>query len=76
MSFKELDIAEIESMKESYASEGKERWGNTEAYNESARKIAQYDKAKWKFKAHKIIFFSVCRKAWINDPITPTCRRS
>jgi hypothetical protein len=34
-------------MKERYAFEGKERRGNTEAYTESAKKTAQYDKAKW-----------------------------
>jgi hypothetical protein len=47
MNFKECKIDEIESMEKKYASEVKERWGNTEAYAESAKKTATYDKAKW-----------------------------
>ena len=38
MSFKEFDNSEIERMKEQYADEVKERWGNTKAYEESVQK--------------------------------------
>ena len=40
MSFKEFDNSEIERMKEQYADEVKERWGNTKAYEESVQKSA------------------------------------
>ena len=40
MSFKEFDNSEIERMKEQYADEVKERWGNTKAYEESVQKAA------------------------------------
>jgi len=47
MSFKEFDMAEIEAMKEKYASEVKEKWGTTSAYIESEKRTRHYDKAKW-----------------------------
>lgn len=48
MSFKEFDTTEIETMKEKYAQETKERWGNTDAYKESQKKTKGYDENKWK----------------------------
>ena len=47
MSFKEFDCSEIEEMKETYATEVKERWGHTAAYAESEKKTANYSAAKW-----------------------------
>ena len=40
MSFKEFDNSENKKMKEQYADEVKERWGNTKAYEESVQKSA------------------------------------
>lgn len=48
MSFKEFDTTEIDTMKEKYAMEAKERWGNTDAYKESQAKTKSYDESKWK----------------------------
>jgi len=47
MSFQEFDMTEIEENKRKYAAEVKERWGQTEAYKESAQKTASYDKEQW-----------------------------
>ncbi len=47
MSFKEFDTSKIDAHKEQYAKEVKERWGETDAYKESARKTKNYSKEKW-----------------------------
>ena len=44
ITFKEFDMKEIEKMKQQYAEEVKQRWGNTEAYAESQKKHAAYGK--------------------------------
>ena len=49
MSFEEFDITEIEKMKEQYAAEVKERWGDTEAYAQSQEKTSKYSKQQWNF---------------------------
>lgn len=49
MSFQEFDITEIEKMKEQYAAEVKERWGDTEAYAQSQEKTSKYSKQQWNF---------------------------
>lgn len=48
MSFKEFDMTEIEKTKKEYAQEVKERWGNTDAYIESERKMKNYGAEEWK----------------------------
>ncbi|MEG0899207.1 MAG: MerR family transcriptional regulator [Oscillospiraceae bacterium] len=48
MSFKQFDITEFEATKEKYATEVKERWGNTAAYAESEEKTSSYDDNQWK----------------------------
>lgn len=48
MSFEEFDMSEIEKVKETYASEVKERWGNTDAYAQSEQKTKGYTKEDWK----------------------------
>lgn len=48
MSFKEFDMKEIEANKKKYAKEVKERFGNTDAYEECNKKTNSYDKDKWK----------------------------
>lgn len=48
MSFKEFDLTEIEQVKEQYTAEVKERWGDTKAYDQSAKKTASYGKEEWK----------------------------
>ena len=58
MSFKEFDMSEIDKAKKEYAKEVKERWGNTDAYKESAEKTKSYDKEKWELlnKESSVIF--------------------
>ncbi|XOQ47974.1 MAG: MerR family transcriptional regulator [Eubacteriales bacterium] len=47
MSFREFDTTEIERAKKEYAEEAKARWGNTDAYRESEKKTAGYQKEDW-----------------------------
>ncbi len=47
MSFKEFDMTEIEKIKQKYADEVKERWGDTSAYAESEKKTGTYNKEQW-----------------------------
>jgi len=47
MSFKEFDMSDIEKAKSKYASEVKERWGNSKAYAESEKKVNSYNKEQW-----------------------------
>ena len=42
MEFKPFDTSKIDAMREEYAAEAKERWGNTEAYRENAWRTAKY----------------------------------
>ena len=42
MEFKPFDTSEIDSLRNQYAEEAKTRWGNTEAYRESAWRTAKY----------------------------------
>ena len=42
MEFKPFDTSEIDALREQYAEEAKARWGNTEAYRESAWRTAKY----------------------------------
>ncbi|WP_090245321.1 MerR family transcriptional regulator [Eubacterium barkeri] len=48
MSFKQFDNTEFEATKKKYATEVKERWGNTAAYAESEEKTSSYDQTQWK----------------------------
>lgn len=48
MSFDEFDTTEIEKAKTKYAKEVKERWGNTDAYTQSQKKMNGYTKQGWK----------------------------
>ncbi|WP_457943076.1 MerR family transcriptional regulator [Caproiciproducens sp. LBM24188] len=47
MSFQEFDLSEIEAAKKQYGQEAMERWGNTEAYQESVHRTKQYGKKEW-----------------------------
>lgn len=47
MSFKEFDMSGIEKAKREYAAEVQERWGDTPAYAESAKRTASYGKEDW-----------------------------
>lgn len=42
--FKPFDTGEIDAMREQFANEAKQRWGNTEAYRESVRREANRSK--------------------------------
>lgn len=47
MSFKQFDKTELETAKSQYAAEAKERWGDTDAYAEHAKKTSAYTDANW-----------------------------
>ena len=47
MSFKDFDMTEIEESKQMYAEEVKERWGGTEAHEESRIRTSSYGKEQW-----------------------------
>jgi DNA-binding transcriptional MerR regulator len=47
MSFNEFDTSEIDEIRNKYAEEAKARWGDTEAYKESAAKTAGRSKEEW-----------------------------
>lgn len=47
MSFRQFDATEIETIREEYAKEAKERWGKSSAYGEYEEKASGYDEAKW-----------------------------
>ena len=49
MEFKPFDNSEFEAQRSQYAEEAKARWGNTEAYRESAKRAASWTEAD---KAH------------------------
>ena len=44
MEFKPFDTSKIDELRDQYAEEAKARWGNTDAYRESARRTAKYSK--------------------------------
>lgn len=48
MRFEEFNTDEIEAAKEKFSTEVKEKWGNTEAYEENLQKTAGYGKENWK----------------------------
>ena len=47
MSFNEFDMKEIEECRKKYADEAREKWGGTEAYEESEERTKSYDEGKW-----------------------------
>ena len=47
MNFKQFDMKEIEENRKKYAKETKERWGNTEAYQQSEQKTKGYTQENW-----------------------------
>lgn len=47
MSFQEFDKTAIETMREQYAEEVRERWGDTAAFREEQEKTNKYDGIKW-----------------------------
>lgn len=47
MSFNEFDMKEIEECRKKYADEAREKWGGTEAYEESEERTKNYDEGKW-----------------------------
>lgn len=42
-----FDLSEINELKEKYAAELKERWGETDAYKENEQKTSGYDEMQW-----------------------------
>ncbi|MGN1131187.1 MAG: MerR family transcriptional regulator [Ruminococcus sp.] len=48
VNMKAFDNSEFEAMREEYAKEAMEKWGDTDPYKESAEKTADYSSDKWK----------------------------
>ncbi|MFA9380014.1 MAG: MerR family transcriptional regulator [Acetanaerobacterium sp.] len=48
MSFTEFDMTAIEQAQRQYADEVKQRWGSTDAYTESTKRTASYNKEDWR----------------------------
>ncbi len=48
MSFQQFDTTEIEKIREKYATEAKQRWGDNSAYAEYEKKASGYDDAQWR----------------------------
>ena len=47
MSFEAFDMSKIEQAKKEYAEEARARWGETEPYQESARRSKNYGEQEW-----------------------------
>ncbi len=47
MSFKEFNMTKINKSQENYKKEAEEKWGKTDAYNESILKTSKYSDADW-----------------------------
>lgn len=47
MNFKAFDTTDFEATKNKYAKEVQSRWGDSNAYKESEKKTASYDKKEW-----------------------------
>ena len=57
MEFKPFDTSEFDAMRDQYADEVKARWGNTDAYRESAKRAAKWteaDKARFQKESGEI----------------------
>ena len=57
MEFKPFDTGELDAMREQYAEEAKARWGNTDAYRESTRRVAKWtdeDRARMEQRSGEI----------------------
>lgn len=59
MEFKPFDTSEFDAMRDQYADEVKARWGNTDAYRESAKRAAKWTEAdKTRFQKESGEIFS------------------
>ena len=59
MEFKPFDHSEYDAMRDQYAEEAKARWGNTDAYRQSAKRAAKWteaDKARLQKESNEIFF--------------------
>lgn len=75
MSLQEFDPSAVDKQREAYAKEAKERWGETEAYRESARRTAAYTPKDWDaVKAETDEVFSGFAALVGHDPISPEVR--
>lgn len=75
MSLQEFDRTAEEKQRDAYAQEAKERWGNTDAYRESAKRTAAYTREDWACaNAEMAEIFSGFAKLVGQDPIGPEVR--
>ena len=75
MSLQEFNQNEVEQMRDQYAQEAKDRWGDTPAYAESQRRTNAYTPADWAaVKAETDAVFSGFAALVGHDPVSPEVR--
>jgi len=76
MSFKEFDCSEIEQLQKQYAKETKERWGDTDAYRESAAKTKAYSKEDWAhIQSEAQVIYQAFAANMQESPSSPTVQK-
>ena len=75
MSLKEFDQNDLETMRDRYADEARQRWGETDAYKQSAIKTARYTKQDWaEVKQEMDEVFGGFAKLVGHSPVSPEVR--
>jgi DNA-binding transcriptional MerR regulator len=75
MSLQEFDQTDVENLRDAYAREAKERWGETSAYRESARRTAAYGDREWnEVKAESEAILKEFASLVGSDPTSPAVR--
>lgn len=76
MSFQEFDMTEIEQAQKQYAEEAKQRWGSTEAYQQSTKRAAAYSKDDWaRIKTEWDRIYDGFAAQMGNDPASPAVQK-
>ena len=76
MSFEEFDMSEIENAQKQYQAEAEERWGNTDAYKESAKKTKSYTKEDWaKIKTETDDIYKAFARNMDKSPASPEVQK-
>ena len=76
MSLKEFDMTEIEQAQKQYADEARQRWGSTDAYKQSAKRTASYNKEDWaRINAEAEQIYDGFAAQMGNDPASPAVQQ-
>ncbi|MCE5342358.1 MAG: MerR family transcriptional regulator [Eubacteriales bacterium] len=77
MSLREFDQSGIERLKDEYAREAKERWGESEAFHESEKRTAAYGDREWnEVKAESETILREFAALTGHDPTSPEVRKA